>query len=470
MTLAYQARPALWYLLVAAGAAAFGTLIAVAPLLAVGAAGGACIVALTFMAPVFHLCLLLGITLIVPFELLNAYSFGGRESASLLVTDVLLLTGLLRAVLVLLDAPLSRRQLLAGLIVVVLLIAWSLQGVRGVLAGASVSETGFELRALLGWGALIVAMPIVADPSARMRLLKGSVAIGLVLGMWGLVQYFVDIPFDGVGHYGVRESVAFTSGARQIQGGLFGFPVAFLLAIGALASGEKLSARARALLVAVALANGLSLLFTFQRTFWVATAVGLCFLVMRGAAIQRVKSLAVLVAVCTVAVPFLAVVSPTVLGDAATRLLSVNQYASDNSLRARLVESRAAVKKVKERPWIGWGLGDEVRWGMPWLKVLPASKTFLHNGYIWSVWKLGLLATALLIGLLLWAIVARGPTHVRPLVKRVRHGCQATIISMLIVGVTFPTFRVLVIVPTLGVLLAFCFMPRNSSEAPGAAT
>lgn len=468
MTLAFQARPALGYVLIVAAAAVFGAVVAVAPVLAVAALGGGAMIALAFLAPVVHLTLLLAITLIVPFELLNAYSFGGEGSPGLLISDVLLLTGLLRAGVVLVRAPLDRRQVLSGLVIAVLLVVWTLQSMRGILAGASVSDTGFELRSLLGWGTLIVALPILADSRARARLIRASMVIGLLLGLWGLVQYFANVPFDEVGHYGVRESVAFTSGARQIQGGLFGFPVAFLLALAALASGESLRTRARALLIAVALTNGLSLLFTFQRTFWLATAAGFCLLVVRGGATQRLKSLTVLVAVCAVTIPLLAAASPSVLGDARTRLLSVSEYASDNSLRARLVESRRAVDKIQERPWTGWGLGDEVRWGLPWLDVPPKNEAFLHNGYLWMAWKIGLPATALLVALILWAIVARGPTGVRPLVARIRHGAQATLLAMLAVAVTFPTFRVLVITPTLGVLLALCLMARHSTETADA--
>jgi len=469
MTLALPARPTLWLVLVAAVAVAMGAVVAVAPLIAVAAVAGCAVLALAFVAPVFHLSLLLAVTLIVPFEILNAYSFGGSNSAGLLISDVLLLTGLLRAGLVLTRADLDRRLLLCGLLVGVLVAVWTLQSVRGVLAGASVSDTGFELRGLLGWSTLIIAMPIVADPRARARLLAGFVVSGLLLGLWGLVQYFGNIPFDGVGHYGVRESVAFTSGARQIQGGLFGFPVACLLALAALASGAKLSGRMRMLLIAVAVANGLSLLFTFQRTFWLATAAGFCLLILRGASTQRVKSVMVLAAVCTVGVPLLAVASPNVLGDAKTRLLSVSRYASDNSLRARVVESREAIIKIEERPFVGWGLGDEVRWGMPWLDVLPKDQAFLHNGYLWTAWKLGLPATALLIALILWAMLARGPRGMDPLDAGIRHGAQATLLAMLAIGLTFPTFRVLVVTPTLGVLLAFCLMSRHTTKATDAA-
>lgn len=448
------------------GALVLGAVIAVAPVLAVGVMAAGAILILAFVAPVAHLTILLLLTLIVPFGILNTYSFGGSGSAGLIASDVLLLTGLLRAAVVLPRMPLTPRQLVSAAIITVLLAAFTVQGIRGVLSGAVLSETGFELRSLLGWGTLLIAMPIVASATGRARLLRNFVVVGLLLGAWGLFQYFVGLPVDPAGHYGVRDSVAFTDQGRSVQGGLFGFPAAFLLALAALTAAADLSTRTRTLLVAVAALNGVSLLLTYERSFWLATIVGFAFVAAKGTPRQRLQTLVVGVVICVLAVPLLVSAAPGALSAAQQRLLSLRHYGSDNSLRARIVESREATEKIADRPLEGWGLGDDVRWGMPWLRTPPANFTFLHNGYLWMAWKLGIPVIVVLVALMAWAMFARGPTNVRPVFATVRHGAQGTLLAMLMVAVAFPSFRVLVITPTLGVMLALCLVSREARDDP----
>ena len=81
------------------------------PKLAVALVAGGLLLALPFVAPVAHLVLLLLVTAIVPFDLQNTFAFGGGPgSPGVLPSDVLLLGGLARAALVLLDTPLERRS------------------------------------------------------------------------------------------------------------------------------------------------------------------------------------------------------------------------------------------------------------------------------------------------------------------------------------------------------------------------
>lgn len=448
-------------LLALPGALLLGVAIAARPSFAVGAVALGLVTGLAFLAPVAHLTLLLIVTAIVPYDLQNAYGFGG--GAGLILSDVLLLTGLLRATLAIFSAGLPRRQILAGALLGVVLLVAAVQTIRGHQAGAPASLAGFEFRSLLGWSTLFVAMPILADPQGRRRLLSGLVVTGLLLGLWGLVQYFVNIPIIGGGSSGVRQNINFTEGARSIQGGLFGFPIALLLGLAALSAGEHLRPRARAALFGVVAFNGASLLLTYQRTFWLAAIVGFLFLIVRAQGAQRMKSIGMGIAAATVLLPAMAVASPGALTAVQQRFLSIGQYGSDDSVRARIVENRAVVRAIREAPLGGSGLGDQVSFGYPWLRVPPTPTPYTHNGYLWLTWKLGLPAAFLLIVVATWSTLARAPWLV-PVHARVRHGAQAGLLVTLMVSLTFPAFRALAITTTLGILVALSLMGEDAMD------
>lgn len=452
------------------GASLFGVLVGVKPLLAVGLVSVGIVVALAFLAPVAHLSLLLFVTAIIPYDLQNAYSVGG-SSAGLVFSDLLLLTGLVRATVVLLRRSLHGRHLLAGLVLLAVVGITALQTLRALQFGVPVSAAGYEFRALLGWSTLLIAMPILLDAAGRRRLLKGLLVVGLGLGLWGLLQYFAHIPLIGNGSSGLREDVAFTEGAKSIQGGLFGFPIAFVMGMAALSSGERKSLFARVALLGLVASNGAALLLTYQRTFWVAAIAGFLFIVMRAGWSQKVKAVMLLLAALLVVLPLLAVLSPGSLAAAQQRFLSIGQYDSDDSVRARVVETRAVARKIREAPVVGQGVGDEVSFGYPWLRVPPESTPYTHNGYLWLAWKLGVPAALLLLLLVAWAVVARAPPGLSPVMTRVRHGAQAGLVVALTVSLTFPAFRALAITTTLGVLVALSLTgPLNTDQEKAVST
>ena len=135
----------------------------------------------------------------------------------------------------LLDLPVDRRARRAIGLVLTVLVLSTLQAVHGVRSGADAGTAGAELRVLLGFGAAVIALPLLRDPATRARLFGGLVAVGLAIGLWGIAQWVVDIPFTSAQDAGVREGVRFTAAGRgQIQGGLFAFPVAIVMGTAAL--------------------------------------------------------------------------------------------------------------------------------------------------------------------------------------------------------------------------------------------
>jgi hypothetical protein len=427
----------------------FGALAGVEPKLAVGLAGGALLIALAFVAPVAHLVLLLLVTAIVPYDVQSALAFGrGAGSPGLLPSDVLLLGGLARAILVLLEHPPARRPrwMLAAL--VAFLAAAALQAVHGVANGYEAGTAGAELRVLAGFGAAAIALPLLADPATRGRLFKGLLGVGLAVGLWGMVQWTVDIPFTAAGDAGVREGVRLTEGGRgQIQGGLFAFPVAVVMGIAALLSHEL---RARALVVAMVALNAVCLLLTYERTFWVATLLALAVLIARSAPRQRVRALVAGPALVGLAVAALAVAAPRDVEAAGERLLSLSQYDRDLSVRFRVTETRNVVREIERHALTGSGLGATILWGRAYEGVRPTTESFVHNGYLWLTWKLGAPVAALLVLLLGVAVLLRGPPNL------MKVGAQASLLLLLVASVTFPAFITLGITATMGVLLALC--------------
>ena len=345
-----------------------GTLSAIRPTLAVALLGAAMITMLAFGAPVAHLLLLLAITAIVPFDVQNAFSLGGgaRGAPGLFVSDALLITGLARASLVLLSRPPDRGARPIVALMGAFLAVCVLQFIHGVKAGYAPSDAGAEFRALLGVGVALVALPILRDPAARRRLLNGLVVIGLLVGLWGLAQWTLDIPFSATGDAGVRPGVRFTTAGRgQIQGGLFAFPLAALIAFAALLAPVARSGGARLALLAVIALNSVALLLTYERTFWFATVVGFCIVGLSAQRGRRARAMVGAGLIVTLVIAVFAVSSPADLTAAEQRLSSVGQYGTDRSVRYRIVESRHVVEQIRERPVVGSGLGASILWDGP---------------------------------------------------------------------------------------------------------
>ena len=453
-------------ILLSGGALLFAALISRSPKMAVAVLAGGAVLLLALRAPLTVLVLLIALTAVVPYEIEHPLAIGASaKSPGLLFSDALLLAGLFRAALIVPQMRLERlRAVVAGLMICfagVVLV----QAERGLTMGASVSVVGAEFRRLLGFAVLLIAIPILADRQSRGRLLGWLLALGLALGLVGLAQWTLHLSFGEAGDFGVRQGVALTTtGVGQLQGGLFVYPVAVLLALAALVSGQIRSNFARALTIAVLLLNCVDLLLTFERTFWIATGVGAVLVLLRagGAARGRVlRWMPAVVALVAVAIAL----SPGTFTTAEQRLASVTQFGSDNSVRYRVVESEHVLARIEAHPLTGSALGATIFWGRPWEGVPPEARNYSHDGYLWLGWKLGIPAAALLIGLIAAAAFWPGTPDAEPLFLAVRRGCQAALAALLIISATFPVFNTLEITALAGLLLAIAFMPAGARGA-----
>lgn len=454
-----------WLAVVAACLAAliFGALIAISPAMALGLVGIGGILLLAFRWPVANFTLLLFVTVVVPWGIQNRYGFG--SGAGLVLSDALILSGLLWGLLVLARQPFEPRRTIAMAAIGAMLLVTALQMVRGWRYGADLGQAGYEFRTLLGWATIAIAMPLLADSGARERLFRGMLGVGILVGLYGLVQYFGAFEFFAEGDAGLREGVKFTSeGKGQIQGGLFAFPIGVLMGFAVLTSGVVKSRLGQAALLFLIVTNAVGLLLTYERTFWIATVLGLGMIAVRAGFAQRLRVVVLLLGVVLIAAPALSTVAPGALSAASERLLSLNQYGNDDSVRYRLQEGRHVIDKIQAHPFVGWGLADEIFYGLPWLQTPPSAEAFAHNGYLWLSWKIGIPAAMLLFLTIIWGIIAR-PTPADSRYRAIRLGAQASLLVMLVVSITFPSFSALHITSVGGLLLAIC-LSRVATTAP----
>jgi hypothetical protein len=441
----------------AALAAILGVAVALHPLAVAVPVLGVLLVAFAFLAPVTHLTVLLVMTAVVGDELQSRYT------GHILFSDALLLTGLLRAGVVMLGQRIEVRRLIAAGLVLVFMVGVLLQLVRGVRAGHDPSYAAAEARILLGFGALIIAMPIVADPLGRARLVRGLVVVGLLLGLWGLAQWSLGIAGSNATGAGVRTDADFAvSGSGQLHGGLYGYPVAVVMAAAALLAGACRSTVSRLVVAAVLATNLACLLLTYERTFWLTTTLAVLFVIAKLGRGRRLRAAVATLATAVLLMGMLATAAPSTLSTARDRMLSLGQASTDTSLRWRVVETgHLTSMKIEPRPLLGWGLGDFLHWGKPWLQIPPSSTWFAHNGYLWLIWKTGVLVTAFLLALLAWAVVTRAPPQGGDLTRTLRTGSQAALVALLLSSVSFPSFNNLAITAVMGTLLAICFAPAR---------
>jgi hypothetical protein len=456
---AVAARTWLAFPVVAGSAVAFGVLVAVSPALAAGLVVVGCVTVMAFRFPAAHLTALLLLTTVVPFGIQNRLS--GGPGAGLFLSDVLLATGLLRSGIVVLQRPLDPRRTAAVGLMALFLVGVLFQLIHGISAHGDVSQAGGEARALLGFATLLIALPILDDDRQRQSLLRGLALVGLALGVWGIAQWVLDIQFGGIRDVGVRPGIGNTTAGRgQVQGGLFAFPVAVVLASAILLCRRRLSLRTRAAVLAIVLLNAVSALLTYERTFWVGTIAGLAVVLLGAGRMQSLKGLAWTVVIAAVAFAALSTITPSTTTAARQRFLSLGQYADFQSLRDRSVESRFVFDEIERHPVAGSGLAAQIFWGRTWVGEEPRATSYAHNGYLALVWKLGAPLAVLLLGLIGWAVCSRFRSDEADLRRALANGARGALLALAIVSVTFPAYTTLAITAVIGVLLAALFAER----------
>jgi hypothetical protein len=414
---------------------------------------------IALFAPLGAVSLLLFATVLVPYATQNRYALaGGTGVPGILVVDLLLILSVARVTV----GFLARRVLPgAALFAYLLLLGVGLQLIHGILNGAAAGDAGLEARNLANAIAgFLLAIPVLQDPVRRARLPAVLLGVALCAGLWGLAQWVQDMPFNG-SDFGVRKGEFGTeSGRGQLQGGLYFYPAAVVLAFAALVSDAIKPLWLRALTLVALAANGMCLLLTYERTFWLAAALGCAFVALRSPKAVRRRAMALAGVGFATLVAALGVASPTSLRTALERGSSVADVQADDSGAYRVAESEAALEPIRARPIDGSGFGTTITWEPPQFRGKEVTDDFIHNGYVWLVWKTGVLFAALWAGVIILSALHRPPASEDPLLGILRVGAQATLLGLLVINVTFPSFNALGIAAATGLLVALCWVPR----------
>jgi O-antigen/teichoic acid export membrane protein len=418
---------------------------------------------LAVRAPVAHLLALVALTAIVPQAVQAQFGSGGSiDAAGILPSDLLLLTGLARALLVLPRQPLRRLTSVAVALTTVFLLVGALQLLHAMALGRPISGAGGEFRALLGFGALFVALPILADPGQRRRLFAGLAWLGLVLGVWGILQFALRLRFTDVDF--PLDPASFQTAGRVV--GLFAFPVAATIALAVLTGGQAGGRGVRALLAAVVITNVAAVVLTFERTFLLVTLLGFGLVFLRGTWRQRTRLVVWGPASLACTAIALVLLAPATVPAYKQRLATLTNLAADPAVQYRAVESRVVAREISARPLGGSALGATILIGRPGTNTAPVPRRHAENGFLWLAWKAGIPGALVMCALLALAVAAprvRGEERSAIVLRR---GCQAGLAAVLVASLSFPSFNQIGITAVMGVLVAACLAAELALPAP----
>jgi hypothetical protein len=442
-------------------AVAFGATVAAHP---VEAVLPLVLVPLALSCPTATLGAVLFVTVLVPFDVQNRYSVGGGAGVpGLLGVDVLLGLGILRIAFL---VARGRLRLAPPMVVAgVFLLGGLAAAAHGLVAGAAASDAGTEARCLIfGCGSFLLAWPLLLRPETRARLYRTLLALGLVLGLWGIAQVVFHVAYTTGGDVGVRPGIDQIAavGGGQLQGGLYAYPVAVAMSFAALLAGAAESVAVRTLCAGVFGVNCVSVLLTFERSIWGAAFIG-CVAVACRAGRAALPATLRWLAVGAVVVVLYTALSPGAVGTEISRVQSIFSFSSQSSFQSRHAESDAVLQVIRQAPIAGAGFGATVTWGKR--NVFATTTTnFTHEGYLWLAWKVGVPLALALVGCLLFAALRAARPSPDPALRALRMGSHAALLASLTVCVTFPEFDALGITAVLGVLTAACLLPGVSAD------
>jgi hypothetical protein len=419
------------------------------------------LVPLALTRPSATLALILFVTVLVPFDVQNRYSLGGKVGLpGVLAVDLLLGLGLCRLAFLALRGRLrvGPPMVVAG----VLMVGGLAAAAHGVVAGAGVSDSGTEARCLIfGLGSFLLAWPLLLQPTTRARVYGTLLALGLALGLWGIAQVVFHVAYTSGGDVGVRPGIdqIAAAGGGQLQGGLYAYPVAVVMSFAVLLSQATTSVAARVLTIGVFALNSVCVLLTFERSIWVAALIGClaaAFRWGRAALPAALRWLALGAAAAVVC----AALSPGTVSTSIERVQSIFSYSSQSSYQSRHVESEAVLREIVRKPVVGAGFGATVTWGQRHV-FATTTTNFTHEGYLWLTWKVGVPLALALSGCLLFAALRPARPTSDQRLRALRVASPAALLASLSVCIAFPEFNALGITAVLGFLTAVCMTPED---------
>lgn len=203
----------------------------------------------------------------------------------------------------------------------------------------------------------------------------------------------------------------------------------------------------RALTIFTLIISTVALIATFTRGFWVGTAISLLLLFFLAEPRKKfaiaIGSTIMLCLGTGGLLIFWGDVGGAVLSSVVSRFLSVGEALKDISFTNRIAESLAVVDAIINSPILGHGFGSSFRYH-DFFKQSTYETWYSHNGYLFLLFKVGLIGVAAFIGFY-GIIVTRGYRLARsvpagdwrcPFV----HGTWAILVSMMVVTLTSNVF------------------------------
>lgn len=263
-------------------------------------------------------------------------------------------------------------------------------------------------------------------------------------------------------------------GGRQSFGDHYFFPMT-VFALALLTCSHTM--RSHILLGGLFTLYSVSLAITFSRGFWIAAAAGALVLFLLGGGKERWRMGSIVALSAGAAL----VLSTILLGNLAgpiadalaVRLTSAGLR--DLSLLERLGESRAVLDLFLASPVIGHGIGASFMHYDIILKTTTES-TFVHNGYLFLLFKVGLVGTAVFLGFFMYVLfqavsLLRMRASTDWVDTAILRGAIAVLAGMALVTITSNVFVTKQSLLILSLSAAFIMGQRDRiSETPASST
>jgi O-antigen ligase len=262
--------------------------------------------------------------------------------------------------------------------------------VRGVFyLDVAVRDALSEARPFLYWLVLPITVLAVRSRADMNRLVRALLVLATLVALAFCIQHVTGIQLlrgrveqlETLGQQYADVTRTVTPGVHVLLFALFYWVVWY-----AARSGPLVLAAPLAALPAIAL------LFTFGRTVWFGALLGLG-VVLAVVGFGRMWKLAIAgTAAAGITAGVLAFYDPAVLDAAADRATSVaREVERGSSFGWRRIENHYALRAIEREPLLGLGLGADYK---PRLhqKLLPEQTRHMHNGFLYLMVKMGVIA------------------------------------------------------------------------------
>ncbi len=258
---------------------------------------------------------------------------------------------------------------------------------------------------LLGWFREYLTVATLFLYFPLREILNGEPERRVVFGAGALLV--IAIAINNMVNYGLKAAAANylweLLGARQAANAHFLFPA--LIALGALA--VHLEGPKRFVAAFAWLSVGAALVLTFARGFWIGAVVGtgVVYLLSPRTVRSRAARYALIIALVSTAgvLLFGGDFSGRLLQSVGDRLVSSGKSLDDISLRARFVESQAILERSLWSPVVGNGVGARFTF-YDVLSKVTVTTPYSHDGYLFLLFKVGIIGTGMFIVWLGWVL------------------------------------------------------------------